>query len=170
MTISYPAGLPHPLREGYGFEPENNILRTQMQSGRARQRRSFTSIPAYANLSWIFATQGQAQLFDAWAQQVAGPDWFTIPLNTPLGLEDHECRFLQSPVGPTRVGNRYWGFTARVELRNKPVLDAGYAEFVPDFVLNSCIFDYAMNFKWPLASPGPEPSVIINSFSIVAES
>lgn len=151
MTIVYPAGLPHPLREGYGFEPENNILRTPMQSGRARQRQSFTKVPTYASLSWIFKTQGQAQLFEAWVDQVAGAEWFEMPLNSPIGLDDQQVRFMASPSGPTRVGNRYWGFTARVELRNKPQVADGWAEILPGYILLSDIFDLAMNREWPAA-------------------
>jgi hypothetical protein len=148
VTITYPAALPHPLKEGYAFEPENNILRTQMQSGRARQRQSFTSVPSYAQLSWILDDQ-QAQLFEAWSAQVAGAAWFDITLRTPLGLFDQQVRFMTSVVGPRRIGVRHWGYNVRAELRDRAVVAPDWAEILPGYILLSDIFDLAMNREWP---------------------
>lgn len=122
-----------------------------MQSGRARQRQSFTKVPTYANLSWIFKTVQQAQLFEAWADQVAGAEWYDMTLNSPTGLMEHQVRFASSPTGPTRIGNIYWGFSARVELRDKPQVADGWAEILPEYILMSDIFDLAMNMEWPAA-------------------
>jgi hypothetical protein len=119
-----------------------------MQSGRARQRQSFTSVTSYPQLSWILDDQ-QAQLFEAWSAQVAGAAWFDMTLRTPLGLFEHQVRFTSSVIGPRRIGVRHWGYNVRAEFRERPLLADGWAEFAPEFVLLSDIFDRAMNQEWP---------------------
>lgn len=150
MSFSYPAGLPHPLREGYGFRPENNIQRTPLQSGRARQRVPFTSVPDYA--TWVFhcRTQGQGQLFTAWRNLVGGA-WFSIEFTSPEGKFAQDARFIQTPEGPFRNGVSFWTFTAQVEIRERETLGGEWAELLPTFVLGSDIFDMAMNQEWPAA-------------------
>jgi len=113
--MDYPTGLPAPLRSGYDINPENNIIRTQMVSGRARQRVAYTSIPAYADLSWLFTAQ-QAQLFESWSAVVGG-DWFSVSLKTPTGYAAIECRFTETPQGPQLVGVDLWQYKAKVETR-----------------------------------------------------
>lgn len=149
MTPVYPKELSCPLRQNYGFTPVNNIRRTPMDSGRARQRIEFRNVPTVAQLQWIFSAQ-QAQLFEAWVAQVAGAGWVEMRLLTPLGFEDHEVRFTETPVGGQLQGKFLWQYQAVVELRNRPLLPPGWAEILPDFVLHPEIFDIAINVKWPL--------------------
>ncbi len=52
--IIYPDDyLPMPLMDGYGFKPISPLKRTEMTSGRARQRRLYTSTPTQATVKWI---------------------------------------------------------------------------------------------------------------------
>lgn len=146
--MDYPTGLPAPLRAGYGINPENNIIRTQMVSGRARQRVAYTSVPAYADLSWLFTAQ-QAQTFESWSAGQGG-DWFNIKLKTPLGYYNQECRFMESPSGPDLVGINLWSYKAKVEIKNRVIVDPGYGEFAPDYILMADIFDRTMNGVWPI--------------------
>lgn len=145
----YPEGLPCPLRESYGFTPVNNIRRTPMDSGRARQRVEFRNVPTMVSLRWVM-TSPQASLFEAWAAQVVGAGWFTLNLLTPLGFADQEVRFTETPVGGELTGKFLWQYKVNCEVRNRPLLDPGWAEILPDYVLNADIFDYAMNREWPL--------------------
>ena len=47
--IAYPHDyLPMPLQDGYGFKPVSPLQRTETTSGRARQRRKYTSTPTVA--------------------------------------------------------------------------------------------------------------------------
>lgn len=150
MTIPvYPEGLPYPLRESYARTPTNNIRRTPMDSGRARQRIEFPTAPDTIQLTWIF-TAPQAMLFTAWAAQVVGAGWFTMPLLSPLGFNDEEVRFTEVPVGGELTGKFLWRYRVVCESRNRPLLPPGWAELLPSFVLNPEIFDYAMNDEWPL--------------------
>lgn len=145
----YPEGLPCPLRENYAFTPVNNIRRTPMDSGRARQRIEFPNAPTLVSLSWIF-NQQQAMLFEAWAAQVAGAGWFTMTLLSPMGFEEQEVRFTEVPVGGQLTGKFLWRYRVDCELRKRPLFPPGWAEIVPDFILYADIFDYAMNDEWPL--------------------
>lgn len=147
---AYPEGLPCPLRENYGFTPVNNIRRTPMDSGRARQRIEFPNAPATVPLSWIMSAP-QARLFEAWAAQVVGAGWFEMVLLTPLGFDTQEVRFTEVPVGGELTGKFLWRYRVTAELRTRPLLPPGWAELLPDFILYSDIFDYAMNQEWPLS-------------------
>lgn len=145
----YPEGLPCPLRESYGFTPVNNIRRTPMDSGRGRQRIEFRNVPTMVSLQWIF-TEPQARLFESWAAYSVGAGWFTLNLLTPLGFEDQEVRFTETPVGGELTGKFLWRYKVTCEVRNRPLLEPGWAEILPDYILNADIFDYAMNREWPL--------------------
>lgn len=149
MIPIYPVGLPCPLREGYGFTPVNNIVRTDMQSGRARQRVDFPATPDTIQLRWIF-NSAEASLFQAWAAQVVGAGWFEIELLTPLGFEVEEVRFMETPVGGELTGKFSWRFQVNCERRERKLLEPGWAEILPDYVLMADIFDYAMNREKPL--------------------
>jgi len=145
--MDYPAILPAPLRAGYNINPENNIIRTQMVSGRARQRVAYTSVPAYADLSWLF-TALEGMIFESFVA-AAGGDWFMISIKSPIGYIAQECRFMESPQGPQLVGVNLWSYKAKVELREKPSLDPSYALYYPSIILQLDIFDRAMNEAWP---------------------
>lgn len=147
---AYPEGLPCPLRENYGFTPVNNIRRTPMDSGRARQRIEFQNVPSTVGLQWIM-TEVQARFFEAWAAQVVGAGWFTMTLLTPLGFEGYEIRFTETPVGGELTGKFLWRYRVTCELRNRPLLEPGWAEILPDYIFEADIFDYAMNREWPLS-------------------
>ena len=144
--MEFPANLPCPLRAGYGFTPENNIIRTEMVSGRARQRVAYTSIPTYNTLSWIL-TAVQAQVLESFVEQV-GADWFSIKLKAPTGYYLQDCRFMETPTGPELVGVDLWAYKVRAELRERPMLNASYS-LIPNMVLMQDIFDIALNQEWP---------------------
>lgn len=149
MTLPvYPEGLPCPLRESYAFTPVNNIRRTPMDSGRARQRIEFRNVPTMVNLSWVM-TELQARLFEAWSAQVAGAGWLEMELLTPLGFETTEVRFTETPVGGELTGKFLWKYHVVCEVRNRPLFPPDWAEILPDYILQADIFDYAMNREWP---------------------
>ena len=114
---TYPVNLPLPLRTGYKLETENNIIRTPLQSGRARQRTAFTFVPSYADVSWIL-TATQAVDFESFTV-IVGADWFNLTLKTPNGDESRVVRFMQSPTGPVLMGINLWQYAAKLELRDR---------------------------------------------------
>lgn len=148
--ILYPAGLPRGLHNGRTYQTVSPLKRSQLESGRARQRRNFTSVPTMAQISWIFNGK-ECQLFESWWRDglIDGSQWFEAPLETPLGYLDYTARFTDIYDGPSRVGPNLWSISAELELRERPVLEDGWY-ILPEFILNPEIFDYAMNREWPL--------------------
>ena len=148
-TIDYPAGLPLPLRSGYDVSHASPLMRTELQSGRARQRRRYTSVPSLAAVTWIFS-QSEAQFFEAWFRWNLsdGTEWFNVTLRTPLGLMPYECRFADMYAGPALVGIDRWQVQATLEIRERQTLAAGY-DAVPSLVLYADVLDRAVNQEWP---------------------
>lgn len=167
---AYPEGLPCPLRENYAFTPVNNIRRTNMDSGRARQRIEFRNVPTMVQLNWVMS-EPQAQLFEAWAAQVVGAGWFTMELLTPLGFDTQEVRFTETPVGGELTGKFLWRYKVVCEVRDRPLLEPGWVELLPDYILHSDIFDRAINWVKPAyvqpttqrVVDGGEPRVVDDS-------
>lgn len=145
--IKYPEGLPYPQKDGLGFSPVNQILRTEMTSGRARQRTRFTSVPSLASFTWVFNSV-QARLFEAWSAGV-GAAWFEMDIITPLGKTPHICRFTATPQGPKRFGNVHWSYSATIELRERAIMPPEWALILPEWILLADVFDNAMNQEWP---------------------
>lgn len=151
-TINYPHDyLPLAQRTGLGYQPVSPLLRTELTSGRARQRRKYTSTPTQAGVTWIFNDQ-QSQLFEAWFRDTLtdGVSWFNMRIRAAIGLDDYACRFTDIYQGPTLVALGYWQFTATLELWERPILPPGWGDF-PDFVINQSIIDLALNREWPEA-------------------
>ena len=152
-TVDYPTGLPVPNRDSYAFQAVSPFRRTEMTTGRARQRRTFTSVPTVVSLSFVFSTL-EARVFEGWfAYQITdGADWFNIDLLTPTGnMQSYECRFTEMYAGPELFGVKHWKFTAPVELRERPILSPSYGAYGAEFVLRSDIIDIALNSFWPAA-------------------
>jgi hypothetical protein len=145
----YPDGLPKPIRDDYGFEDIDWIVRTKMDSGRARQRVEFDSKPTNVSVTFLF-TAPEARLYEAWVSQVAKADWWTFPVLSPIAYQDEEVRFAGTPSAGVLIGVDRWRFTAVLEVREKPLVVEGWAELLPEYILYADIFDYAMNREWPL--------------------
>jgi len=155
MTVYYPVGLPVGLHSGRSYQLQSPLLRSDLESGRARQRRRFTNVPMGAKINWLF-NDSEGQLFEVWwrDQLVDGSLWFECPLDTPIGFQDYTCRFTGVYSGPSRVGPNLWAYSAELELRERAVLPGEWS-LMPSFLLNKDIFDIAMNREWPLDIRGP---------------
>jgi hypothetical protein len=137
VTVTWPDTLPLPTFGGYGVEPVDSILRTEMESGPARQRRRYTQTPTRMPVRWRF-TAWEFALFESWFKHKAkeGGEWFSINLLGGLGMVPHEARFVgrgSSPyrATPTRGGpgdGARWVVTSALEVRERPVLDEGALE------------------------------------------
>lgn len=122
-TIDYPHQyLPLPLQDGYGLKPISPLLRTQMVSGRARQRRRYTSTPTQAPVSRLM-NDVQGQAFEAWYRDAIsdGAAWFNMNLRTPIGIKPYVCRFIDIYEGPVLIGGKYWQYNATLELWERPL-------------------------------------------------
>jgi|SRR5690625_896482 len=149
--IDFPRSLPCFLREGYDINHVQPFMRTTMESGRAIQRRKFTSVPSMIKVS-LLCTDSQAQAFESWFRDAIhdGADWFNALIKTPMGLQRYVCRFTDMYSGPQLTGRSMWRFGATLEAWDRPLLPPGWGVF-PDFVAGQSIIDIAMNREWPEA-------------------
>jgi len=147
--INYPDGLPDAQREGYDLNHVQPFRRTAMVTGRARQRRLFSSVPTLTNVNWIFQSH-EAAAFEAWFRDVLndGVEWFNMTLNTPVGIAKYVCRFTEAYKGPDLVGVRYWRIRASLEIWERPLMPHGWGEMT-DFIVGADIIDLAANREWP---------------------
>lgn len=148
--IDFPADLPCGLRDGYVLNPVQPFVRTDMKSGRSRQRRAFTSVPTMVNVSWLFRHDGQAAAFEAWFRDAIddGAQWFNAPLRTPVGMQNYICRFTEMYKGPSLIGANLWRVDCTLEIFERPLLPVDWGEY-PDYAIHADIFDLAMNREWP---------------------
>ena len=118
--IAYPEFLPEPQRDGYGFQPVSPMARSELQSGRARQRRRFTSVPTVASVTWLM-DDTEAQLFEGWFEHIllSGSLWFQCPLKTPLGMDEHRARF----VDIQSLDSQHWYHPGLGPIRRLPTSD-----------------------------------------------
>ncbi|MNJ68132.1 hypothetical protein D3C77_643540 [compost metagenome] len=121
-----------------------------MDVGRALQRFEFEDAPVFPQITWRFS-EPQARLFTAWVNQVAKSGWFTMTLLTNMGFENVTVRFTETPKGGQLLGKFIWEYNALCEIEFEPLLPPGWAELLPDYILDADIFDFAMNREWPLA-------------------
>lgn len=151
--IQYPTGLPAMLLDGHSLQTVDPQLRSEMESGRVRVRRKFTATPTFVQGSILATTDSQAQLFEAWWEEilVSGTKYFEMRVKTPLGHQSQVVRFAGIYQGPVLVPPGYWRFTFTLELRKRPILPPGWVEHMPDFILYSSRFDRLMNQTWPEA-------------------
>lgn len=148
-SIDYPVQLPTPLRNGYDTNHISPLTRSELVSGRARQRRRYTSVPTIASVSWLF-TQQQARIFETWFRWSLsdGTEWFNVTLRTPMGLQPYECRFVEMYRGPKLIGITHWQIEADLEIRERQTYPDGWENAIP-YIEMSDIFDYAMNREMP---------------------
>ena len=125
LTARWPDRLPLPTLEGYGIQPGEAILRTEMEAGPARQRRRFTQVPSRIAVRWVLRPD-QFALFEAWYRWAAaeGGAWFEMDLLGGLGMTPQEARFTrQFDARPYR--GRLWEVTSELEIRARPTMSEG---------------------------------------------
>lgn len=150
--ISYPDGLPWPVREGYGIKHARTFTRTDMESGRAAQRRKFSSVPSEVSVTYIFTGDSEAAAFEAWFRDALkdGAEWFNSPLKTPIGEQNYVCRFTSMYTGPDLFALSAWRIRATLEIFERPLMPPGWGEN-PNYLIHASLFDFAMNREWPEA-------------------
>ena len=150
MTLAvWPEQLPMPEQSGYAIQHVSPLQRTEMVSGRARQRRVYTSVPSMVAVQW-FLSDVEAQLFEVWFRYsiTDGADWFLCPLKTPVGIKHHEARFNGMYEGPTLTAFKRWTASATMEIRERQTLTSDELYDIQG-IIDSEIFDRALNDKWP---------------------
>ena len=133
--VSWPTQLPLPEQSGYAIQHVSPTQRTTMVSGRARQRRVYTSVPSNVAVQW-FLTEQQAQLFEAFFRYAItdGADWFLLPLETPMFTGNYECRFAGIYEGPVLIAYDKWTVSATIEIKERQTLGASWV-YAPQYIL-----------------------------------
>lgn len=120
---TYPGTLPAPLLNGYQANPQDQVVRTQMEVGTARMRLRSTAQIDKVSVSWLF-TDAQMATFRTWYYQAAatggaaaGTSWFTISLPIgQTGLTAVTARFF-APYQATGGAGLLWNVRADLEVR-----------------------------------------------------
>lgn len=128
----WPKALPMPDRDSYQYEMEFGLLRTQMQGGSIRQRRTIWSMRGTFALSFRMNTAqlGVLQIF----LDKYGYGWFAMDLVSGAArvwrpASDclyHKVRFIANPLH-AMIGPNLWRvtITAEVESMADPRADTG---------------------------------------------
>ena len=147
--VSWPTQLPLPEQSGYAIQHVSPLQRTEMVSGRARQRRVYTSVPSMVAVQF-FCTELQAQVFELFFRFgiTDGADWFLCPLKTPVGIKHYEARFSGIYEGPMLTSFNKWTFSGTLEIRERQTLSSDEIYDIQG-IFDSEIFDITMNQKWP---------------------
>ena len=139
--VTWPTTLPLPTIQGYGVQPGDAVLRTDMEAGLARQRRRFTNSPSAINVQFLM-TRNQFAVFEAWYKFEAkeGAEFFDIDLLGGIGLTTHTARFTRQFDAKLRNGI-FWDISSELEIRERPTLNAEALELVltnePDLLMGS---------------------------------
>jgi len=122
INIKWPEKLPLPTVEGYTIQPSDAIIRTEMESGLARQRRRFTHAPSRISVRWIMRRE-QFAIFEAWYYWFAqeGGAWFEVELLGGIGLVAQQARFTRQ-FQAQLLGRVLWEIRSELEIRERPVL------------------------------------------------
>jgi|SRR5690554_8187380 len=142
--MDYPSQLPIALQIGHRAQIVSPTVRSQLASGRARQRRAYNSVPQNVSLEWVFSV-GEARVFEYWFQKQAegGASWIMMPVRTPLGCLDEKVRFIDAYDGPTIVSGNLFRYRAEVEIFEHRVVPT------PPQGFDSNLFDLIKNEQWP---------------------
>lgn len=120
---TFPATLPAPMLSGYQANPQDQVVRTQMEVGTARARLRSTAKIDKVTVQWLF-TDAQMATFRTWWYQdsasggsATGTSWFTISLALgQTGLTSVTARFLGAYKASGGAG-LLWNVQAELEVR-----------------------------------------------------
>ena len=123
MLIKYPNDLKLPLVSSHRLSQNSNLLRTDMASGRARQRKRFQSVPTTMGATWKL-NKYQAQILEGFVTHGVNDavNWFLMPVRTPQGLIEHEVRFINSPLESCIYNGGFWNYSANIEIKKRQVV------------------------------------------------
>lgn len=150
--VRYPKELPLPLVASRRNKITERLIRTDMKSGLARQRRAFEVTPTIVSATFTLIGN-EALVFEFFVRDAinAGADWFIMPLRFPDGLSDRRVRFAETHSGSDPIGPNIWRVKAELEVL--PVYDPsfdGWGEF-PQYIAGASLLDLIVNEQWPLA-------------------
>lgn len=119
--MAWPTSLPAPLCNGYGIEPEDQTIRTQMETGAARVRRRTSADISMVKVMWTF-TDEQMGIFRDWFRDSAtgaagGAAWFSVLLRMGEGGSSSVDARFNGPWKAQMQSRRLWQVSAQLEVR-----------------------------------------------------
>lgn len=124
---TFPATLPAArVGDGYGYQPVDPFARTKMDSGSARQRRRFVSVPTNVTAK-LRLTTVQLGIFESffWNDINAGVSWFVMPLFNGRGKNAVRVRITEAPSTAGTESPDYWDVSLKLETMSLPVTGNG---------------------------------------------
>lgn len=113
----FPITLPAPLRAGYSVSPDSAVIRTDFDSGPARQRQRFTATPQKLEVSWRFTAAEMLEFRIFYKADIHhGTDWFNMELDIGDGFSIYVVRFV-SPYKAAK-NNFIWDVSGSLEVEN----------------------------------------------------
>lgn len=116
--VGWPMLLPAPTLDGYGLEPAEQTIRTDMEAGAPRVRRRSAADDDSVDVAWKF-TDAQMKIFRDWFRSNAagGAAWFDMALAVGGGgIQQKEVRF-NGKWKSTLLPGMNWHVTAKLEVR-----------------------------------------------------
>lgn len=116
--LTWPIILPSPNMSGYQGEIGAKVLRTDFDSGPARQRQRFTDCPDDLSVNWKFKAS-EMQIFKTFFKTdiQSGVDWFWITLNIGDGLNEYEARFVSAKYQYEILPGMNWLVSAKLDVK-----------------------------------------------------
>ena len=113
---AFPSSLPNAETTGYVMTPADANVRTDMDSGPARIRRTFTSIPTRLTLRWRFSAS-EIKAFRTFYHTTTseGSETFTMDVYADDAFQSQNCRFA-GPYSQRFVGPDDWQVDAQVDI------------------------------------------------------
>lgn len=116
-TPVFPVTLPKPSMRQYSLTPVNNVIRTEMESGPARTRRRYISVPTDVSVVWTL-TRAELDAFQTFYREAIydGAGWFLMPVVMGDGEALRKSRFKQPYEAATVANEHVWRVTATLEV------------------------------------------------------
>lgn len=114
---AWPSTLPAPQLAGYHVKRQPANIRTDMETGPARQRRRYTAVPKRINVTWRL-TAAQKVTFDSfWVTDLFdGNGWFTVAMAFSNAMTTVNARFVGEP-DETALAGFNWDVAAVLEIQ-----------------------------------------------------
>ncbi|MFA1575563.1 hypothetical protein [Vibrio cyclitrophicus] len=120
--MMYPDYLPHPHFTASGIKQQSNRIRSEMTTGRTRQRRRFLVVPAEQTLEWRLPSE-KAAAFLGWVEHAlsGGIKWFRLNQRTELGVMPVDIRMIQHPLENAKKKGSRFVYSVKCEIRQYPI-------------------------------------------------
>ena len=137
-----------PLLTPYALKRTPNLLRTEMASGRARQRRISQSVPTTMTAEWVMPNHCRNDFIGFIDYALSGGvASFIMPVKVGKKMINHECRFIKHPAEDEKPDAMNTRFKAQIEIRNlyKSAADQVVADTLAPGTLGEFVEGSGMN-------------------------